>query len=37
VGGIPGANNNWAFLTVVLMMIGVAIFEILLFRRKKWL
>jgi len=37
VGGIPGSNHNWAFLTVVLMMIGVAIFEILLFRRKKWL
>ncbi len=37
VGGIPGANNNWSFLTVVLLMIGVAIIEIILFKRKKWL
>ena len=37
VGGIPGAENNWAFLIVTLIMIGVAIFEIILFRKKKWL
>jgi hypothetical protein len=27
-------DNNWAFLTVVLIMIEVAIFEIILFRKK---
>jgi len=37
VGGIPGAENKWAFLFVSLLLVVVALLLIGLFRRIKWL
>lgn len=37
VGGIPGADNKWAFDIVVLILAGIAGFLVWLFHRKKWL
>ena len=37
VGGIPGAENKWAFTGVTLSRIGLATQLILLFKRIKWL
>ena len=37
VGGIPGAENKWAFMGVTLLLIGLATLLILLFKRIKWL
>lgn len=37
VGGIPGAQNNSAFLIFIGILIIVVIFQVLLFRFKKWL
>lgn len=37
VGGIPGAENKWAFTGVTLFLIGIAALLILVFKRIKWL
>ena len=37
VGGIPGAENKWAFLFVTLLLVVIALLLIGLFRRIKWL
>jgi zinc transporter len=37
VGGIPGAENKWAFALVTLSLVGIAIVLVGLFKRVKWL
>ena len=37
VGGIPGAEWRWAFLAVGCVLLGIAGFQLWLFRRMKWL
>ncbi len=37
VGGIPGAENKWAFLIVTFLLLVIALLLIGLFRRLKWL
>lgn len=37
VGGIPGADNKWAFLAFIAMLAGVVVLQILYFKKKKWL
>jgi zinc transporter len=37
VGGIPGAENKWAFLLVTFFLVIIALLLIGLFRRLKWL
>lgn len=37
VGGIPGANNNLAFLIFIIILIIVVILQYILFKKKKWL
>ena len=37
VGGIPGAENPWAFLMFLLLLVGIVVVQMLLFRHKKWL
>ena len=37
VGGIPGAEWRWAFLAVGGVLLGIAGFQLWLFRRMKWL
>jgi zinc transporter len=37
VGGIPGAENQFAFLVFILMLVGVVILQIVVFKKKKWL
>ncbi len=37
VGGIPGAENKWAFLLVTLLLILIALVLLGIFRRIKWL
>ena len=37
VGGIPGAENKWAFLLVTFLLVLIALMLISLFRRIKWL
>ena len=37
VGGIPGAGNNYAFSIFILIIAVIVIFQILFFKRKKWL
>ena len=37
VGGIPGAENKWAFIFVTLLLFVIALLLIGLFRRIKWL
>jgi zinc transporter len=37
VGGIPGAENKWAFLLVTFLLVLIALMLISLFRRLKWL
>ena len=37
VGGIPGAENSWAFLFVTLLLVLIALLLLGLFRRIKWL
>ena len=36
VGGIPGAENPWAFLLFLLFLVGIVVAQMLWFRRKKW-
>ena len=37
VGGIPGAENQFAFLIFILMLAIVVILQMVIFKRKKWL
>jgi zinc transporter len=37
VGGIPGAENKWAFVMVVVMLIAAAAGLLVLFKKIKWL
>jgi zinc transporter len=37
VGGIPGAENTWAFELVVLILIGIAIGLLVWFKKIKWI
>ena len=37
VGGIPGAENKWAFLFVTFLLIMIALLLLGLFRRIRWL
>jgi len=37
VGGIPGSDNNWAFLEFCLLLVAVAGVQIWFFKRKKWM
>jgi zinc transporter len=37
VGGIPLANDPWGFLAIVLILLGVGVLELLLFRARRWL
>jgi zinc transporter len=37
VGGIPGAQSNLGFAVFVLLLAGVVVFQIWLFKKKKWL
>jgi zinc transporter len=37
VGGIPGADNPWGFWEAVGILTTVAVVQILVFRRKRWL
>ena len=36
VGGIPGAENPWAFLVFILFIVGIVVAQMLWFRHKKW-
>lgn len=37
VGGIPGAENPWAFALVIGLLVGIVVFELAVFGWKKWL
>lgn len=37
VGGIPGTDSRWAFASVGLMLLVIAVFEVWLFRRLRWI
>lgn len=37
VGGIPGSENPWAFAIVTLLLIGIGLALVFLFKRLKWL
>ena len=37
IGGIPGADNKWAFLIFIAMLVGVVTFQLMYFKKKKWL
>lgn len=37
VGGIPGTENPWAFAIFCVILVGVAVWQIWLFKRKKWM
>ena len=37
VGGIPGAENKWAFGIFIVILIGVVVLQILFFKKKKWM
>ena len=37
VGGIPGAENKWAFALVVIVLVAIALGLLVLFRKIKWL
>jgi len=37
VGGIPGAENQFAFFIFILMLVVVVILQIVIFKKKKWL
>lgn len=37
VGGMPGVENGWAFTFVILGLIVLAVFEVVLLRRLKWI
>lgn len=37
VGGIPGTENPWAFAIFCVILVAVAVWQIWLFKRKKWM
>ena len=37
VGGIPGSENNWAFIIVCLFLLFIASLQVWIFRRRRWL
>ncbi len=37
VGGIPGADNPWAFWVVVALLLGVSLVQFVFFRKKHWI
>jgi zinc transporter len=37
VGGIPGVESPWAFTIVCLVLVGIAVAQIVVFRKMKWL
>ena len=37
VGGIPGAENQSAFVIFILMLVVVVVLQIVIFKKKKWL
>jgi len=37
VGGMPGVENPWAFMTIVVFIAGLAVVEIVLLRHLKWI
>ncbi|MFC1781133.1 zinc transporter ZntB [Planctomycetota bacterium] len=37
VGGIPGADNHYAFFIFILMLVVLVILQIVIFKKKKWL
>lgn len=37
VGGIPGAENPWGFAIVILLLTAIALMQLWLFRRKRWI
>jgi zinc transporter len=37
VGGIPGVESPWAFTIVCLVLVGIAVVQIVVFRKMKWL
>ncbi|WP_372777371.1 zinc transporter ZntB [Litorivivens sp.] len=37
VGGMPGADSGWAFWAVCAICVTVVVWEVLLFRKKRWL
>ncbi|UCH74428.1 MAG: zinc transporter ZntB, partial [Rhodospirillales bacterium] len=37
VGGMPGVENIWAFTGVVIALIVIAVIEVILLRRLKWI
>ncbi len=37
VGGIPGAGFRWAFAIVCLILVGIAVVQITVFKKMKWL
>ncbi|MFT5698668.1 MAG: zinc transporter [Desulforhopalus sp.] len=37
VGGIPGANSRWAFLIVIILLLGVCTCQYFFFRKRKWI
>lgn len=36
VGGIPGADNHYAFIIFILILVAVVVMQIWIFRKKKW-
>lgn len=37
VGGLPGADNSWSFWAVILLLVFLAIVEVAILRRFKWI
>lgn len=37
IGGIPGAENKWAFSIFIFMLIGLVTMQLLYFKKRKWL
>ena len=37
VGGIPGVESPWAFAIVCLILVGIALVQIVVFRKMKWM
>lgn len=37
VGGIPGTESKWAFTIFCILLVGIAVLQVWLFKRKKWM
>jgi len=37
VGGVPGADSPWSFWLVILLLVFLAIVEVVMLRRLKWI